>query len=205
MSYRTAALIVAAIACTLVSPAHAHHAMDYQMPATFVQGLLSGLGHPVIGIDHLLFTLGAGVLAAQLERGYLLALLFVIASILAAAARAAGSPWEMSELWIAASLVALGGMAMAARKPARGWLAALFGVAGLLHGYALAAAIVGAEAAPLYAYFAGLAGVQSSIALAAFGAAKWLAARRPHLPVQRIMGAAVGVAGLIFAGLIALG
>ena len=72
------------------------------------------------------------------------------------------------------------------------------GVAGLLHGYALAAAIVGAEAAPLYAYFAGLAGVQSSIALAAFGAAKWLAARRPHLPVQRIMGAAVGVAGLLW-------
>jgi urease accessory protein len=30
------------------TPALAHHAMDGQTPSTFVQGLLSGLGHPVI-------------------------------------------------------------------------------------------------------------------------------------------------------------
>ena len=31
-------------------------------PATFWQGLASGVGHPVIGLDHLVFLLAAGVL-----------------------------------------------------------------------------------------------------------------------------------------------
>lgn len=205
MSYRKAAFFAAAIASTLIFPAHAHHVMDYRTPGTLAEGFLSGLGHPVIGIDHLLFLLGAGVLAARIERGHRFALLFVTASLLAAAARAAGAPWEMSELWIAGSLVALGAVALAAREPARAWPAALFGTAGLLHGYALAATIVGAEPAPLYAYFMGLAAVQSAIALAALGGAKWLAARRPQLPLQRITGASVGIAGLLFVGMIVLG
>lgn len=203
MSYRTTAFV--AVALAFLSPAHAHHAMDYQTPATLFEGLLSGLGHPVIGVDHLLFIIGAGVLAAQLDRGYRLTLLFVAASLLAAAARTAGAPWELSELWIAGSLVVLGVVAFAMRKPARTPVAALFGIAGLLHGYALAAAIVGAEPTPLYAYFAGLAVIQCAIALAAWAAARWLATHRPQLPVQRLTAATVGVAGLLFAGSIVFG
>lgn len=44
--------------------AHAHHAMDYALPASALEGFLSGIGHPVIGVDHLLFVVGAGVVAA---------------------------------------------------------------------------------------------------------------------------------------------
>ncbi|HJQ62151.1 MAG TPA: HupE/UreJ family protein, partial [Burkholderiales bacterium] len=85
-------MLYVAVAFAAAAPAHAHHAMDYRLPATLLEGLLSGLGHPVIGIDHLFFIIAAGVLAARLERGYVLTLLFVMASVLAAAARAAGAP-----------------------------------------------------------------------------------------------------------------
>jgi len=195
----------AALAAIATLPAHAHHAMDYQLPATALEGLLSGLGHPIIGVDHLLFIVGAGVLAARLERGYLLTLVFVLASMLAASARAMGAPWQMSELWIAGSLVVLGLIAITMREPSRMLVATLFAVSGLAHGYALAAAIVGAEATPLYAYFTGLTFIQCAIALAAWRAARLLAARRPAFPVQRLTGVAVGVAGIVFAGMIALG
>lgn len=130
------------------SPGHAHHAMDYALPATGLDGFLSGLGHPVIGLDHFLFIVGAGVLAARWQRGYLLPLVFVAASLLAAAARAGGAAWEMGEVWVAASLVVLGAVMLIARRIGLGWIAALFAVSGAVHGYALGQAIVGAEATP---------------------------------------------------------
>ena len=34
-------------------PALAHHPMGGTTPTTFMQGLLSGIGHPILGLDHL--------------------------------------------------------------------------------------------------------------------------------------------------------
>ena len=185
------------------SPALAHHAMDYAQPATALEGLLSGLGHPVIGVDHLLFVLGAGVLASRLKRGYLLPLGFVAASVVVAGMRYLGVNVELSELWIAGSLVVLGAILLTTRVHSGGAIAVLFLVAGALHGYALAEAIVGAERTPLVAYLAGLAVIQSAIALAAWWIAGWLAVRRPHVPLQRLAGAAIGAAGLAVSAMVA--
>ena len=59
---RLPALVLAATIAS-VAAAHAHHVMGGQTPATFVQGLLSGFGHPIIGIDHLAFIVAMGVAA----------------------------------------------------------------------------------------------------------------------------------------------
>jgi urease accessory protein len=195
---------VAALLAAGASSAHAHHVMDYAMPATALEGLLSGLGHPVIGVDHLLFIAGAGVLAARFKRGYLLPLLFVVASVAVAGMRYLGVDVGLDELWIAGSLVVLGAIMVAAQKPAGGVVAGLFLVAGALHGYALAEAIVGAERTPLVAYLTGLTLIQCAIALTAWWIATWLATHRPRVPLQRLVGAAVAAAGLVFAGLAAL-
>src|SRR5258708_9875864 len=48
---QTAGLFLASIAL-LIDPALAHHVMGGQVPVTFRDGLLSGLAHPIIGIDH---------------------------------------------------------------------------------------------------------------------------------------------------------
>jgi urease accessory protein len=198
-------LCVAVLLAAGTSSAHAHHVMDYATPATALEGLLSGLGHPVIGVDHLLFIAGAGVLAARFKRGYLLPLVFVVASVAVAGMRYLGVDVRLDELWIAGSLVVLGAIMLAAREPAGGVVAGLFLVTGALHGYALAEAIVGAERTPLFAYLAGLTLIQCAIALSAWWIATWLAAHRPQVPLQRLVGAAVGAAGLVFLGLVTIG
>ena len=196
--WRAAALLAAG-----VPSAHAHHVMDYAAPVTLLDGLLSGLGHPVIGVDHLLFIAGAGVLAAQLKRGWMLPLVFVAASVAAAGLRAAGAALVLSELWVAGSLVLLGAIMLIAREPGRGVVAGLFLVSGALHGYALAESIVGAERTPLIAYFAGLTIIQCAIAFGSWWAASWLSAHCPRVPLRRAAGAVVGAAGLVFAGMAA--
>jgi len=46
------------------APAYAHHLMGGRTPATFAEGMLSGLGHPVIGLDHFAAVVAVGCLAA---------------------------------------------------------------------------------------------------------------------------------------------
>ena len=186
------------------------------MPATMIEGLLSGLGHPLIGIDHFLFIAGAGVLAAKFERGYILPLVFVFASLFATLVRHLGADAGLGELPVAASLVVLGAMMLGASStppgrreesnaaPREGVIGLLFLLAGTIHGHALGEAIVGAEQTPLVAYLVGLAVIQSATGLAAWRATVWLAERRPQLPLQKIAGAVVGVAGLVFGGMAAL-
>src|SRR5258708_12469811 len=69
----------------LADPAFAHHVMGGAMPVTFGQGLLSGLGHPVIGLDHLAFLVAVGVVVGIAGINLLLPLAFVLASPLGAA------------------------------------------------------------------------------------------------------------------------
>ena len=66
-------------------PALAHHFMDGGLPQTFVQGLLSGLGHPLIGLDHAIFIIAAGFLLALVPGG-LWGIAALIAGSLAGAA-----------------------------------------------------------------------------------------------------------------------
>src|SRR5438552_688041 len=49
------AAAVSLLAVLAATPAFAHHVMGGRTPATFMEGLLSGLAHPLIGPDHLAF------------------------------------------------------------------------------------------------------------------------------------------------------
>jgi urease accessory protein len=178
--------------------------MGGTVPATMMEGLLSGLGHPLIGIDHFLFIAGAGVLAAKFERGWVLPLVFVFASIFATLVRYFGAEAGLGELPVAASLVVLGAMMLAGTPPREGVVALLYLLAGTIHGHALGEAIVGAEQTPLAAYLAGLTLIQFATGLAFWRAAGWLSARRPKLPLQKFAGALVGIAGLVFGGIATL-
>jgi urease accessory protein len=188
-----------------VSLAHAHHPMDYALPATALEGFLSGIGHPVIGIDHLLFIAGAGVLAAFFDRGWFLPLLFVVASVFSAGVRYFGADLGLGELPVAGTLVVLGAMMLAPQLPREGVIALLFLAAGTLHGHALGEAVVGAERTPLVAYLFGLTVIQCVIALVAWRAAAWLAVRHPRVPLRQLTGAVAGIAGLVFSGMVLMG
>jgi len=43
------------------NPTSAHHTMGGGMPSNFFEGFMSGLAHPVIGVDHLAFIVALGL------------------------------------------------------------------------------------------------------------------------------------------------
>jgi urease accessory protein len=148
-----------------VAPAAAHHVMGGGMPSTFGQGLLSGLGHPVIGPDHLAFLIAVGVAVGVGGLNLALPVVFVAASAIGVAFHVQGFDLPGTELIVAASVVIVGMLIARGRElPLAVW-AGLFGLAGLAHGYAYGESIFGAEPTPLGAYLLGLVIIQSVLAV----------------------------------------
>jgi urease accessory protein len=187
-----------------IQPALAHHVMDRALPATLWQGLLSGLGHPIIGIDHFAFIVGVGLTSYLAGRTALLPLLFVAGTVLGCFGHLQGSDFPGSEAAIALSLVALAAIVGLRSKISAGLIAAFFAGAGTLHGYAYGESIVGAEPAPLGAYIAGFALIQYGTAVAS-GAALGMIVQRNYLrETVALRTAAVAiafVAAVSFAGI----
>jgi len=194
-----AALFATALGCT---PALAHHPMGGAVPATAWHGVLSGLAHPIIGIDHLAFLLGAALLAAWSRvRGVGsvgLALLFTLAGAGGTWLRASGWSLPLVECGVAASLLVLAALALLRTRPGEAVWRALAVAAGAAHGLAFGEAVVGAEATPLLAYLAGLAMIQTALLVSAFGAGCRIQRSRPHVLAasRRLLGAAAAAAGV---------
>lgn len=184
------ALAIAGIA----EPAFAHHVMDGQMPGTFAQGLLSGLGHPIIGLDHFAAVVAVGCIASAHAAGARLVIGYVAAMMAGVIVHLMGASLPGAELWVALSVIALGAVLVARRDIGAASALALFAVVGLLHGYALGESIYGAEQTPLAAYLIGLAVIQSVIALAAMSIARLLTRRMAQAMPLRLIGA--GIAGI---------
>jgi len=181
---------VAVAMATMQTPAFAHHVMDGELPRTFVQGFLSGLGHPVIGLDHLGAIVGVGILAALAGRGVGPVFAFSAAVIAGVGLHLAKASFPASEVLVGLSTLVLGGLVVLGVSMRPVVAAALFAVAGLLHGYALGESIVGAEPTPLAAYLAGLLIIQTAVSLACYAAVRSLA----RWPV-RVIGVLVALAG----------
>ena len=156
-------------------PAVAHHVMGGKLPASLADGLLSGLGHPLIGIDHFAAVVAVGILAAAHRLGPALVIGYVLAQVLGAALHVQGANVPAAELLVALSVIALGAVLILRRTLPAAMVLVLFGLTGLFHGYALGESIVGAERTPLTAYFAGFAAIQIAIALTAMSLARRLA------------------------------
>lgn len=144
-------------------PAAAHHVMEGKTPTTFIAGLLSGLGHPIIGIDHLAFLAAVGIAVGVARLSLAMPFAFVGASVLGVVLHVQGFPIPAAEAIVGASVLLAG--ALIARGhivPSSVWLA-LFALAGLIHGYAYGEAVAGAEAAPILAYLIGLFIIQAAL------------------------------------------
>lgn len=150
----------------LTGSAQAHHPFGGSTPSTGLEGFLSGLGHPVIGVDHLAFVLSTGLLALQGGLGIPVA--FVLASVAGTGVHLLDLSLPAPESIIAAS-VALFGLMLALKKRPPAWiLIILAGLSGLFHGYAYGEAVVGAEMGSLLAYLLGFSLVQMLIAIAPY-------------------------------------
>jgi urease accessory protein len=174
----------------LAAPASAHHVMGGRMPATFMEGLLSGLGHPVIGPDHLAFLLAVGVVVGAGGFNLALAAVFVATMAIGVAVHVTGITLPAVEIIVALSVLLAGILIVRGRRlPVAAW-ATLFAVAGLLHGYAFGESIFGAEAAPLDAYLLGLVVVQTALTVGVAAIARRMAASLSE-PMPRLIGAVI--------------
>jgi urease accessory protein len=156
-----------AAATHLAGPAFAHHVMGGKMPVTFGDGFLSGLGHPVIGLDHFAAVVAVGCLAAAHPKGWGLVIGFVVAMMAGVGAHLQGATVPSAEIVVAGSVIVLGFILLTHRQLSAAIALVLFVAVGWIHGYALGESIFGAEQTPMLAYLVGLAVIQSAIALAA--------------------------------------
>ena len=186
---------VLAIALMIAEPAWAHHVMDGKLPQTFLQGLLSGFGHPVIGIDHLAAIVGVGILAAIAGRSAAVVLAFSVAVIAGVGLHLAEVDLPASELLVGLTTLAIG--ALVILRPSMGGTLSglLFVVAGLVHGYALGESIVGAEPSPLVAYLIGLLVIQTAIGVSVYAAVRTLAQWPARTAGLTVVGVLVALAG----------
>jgi urease accessory protein len=188
-----AALALALLVAAGSSVALAHHPMGSTTPTTFLHGLLSGFGHPILGIDHLAFIVAMGIAVGIAGLHLALPAAFAAFSIVGVALHVAGVGLPGAEIVVAASVLLIGALiAFGSQMPAAGW-AGLFAFAGLFHGHAFGEAVVGAEPTPIAAYLAGLSVTQMAIAVAVAIAAR----RVTSGPVPRLAGGAIAVVGLV--------
>ena len=201
-----ARLLGTLIGTTACSVAMAHHPTDGAMPTTAVDGLLSGLAHPVIEFDHLLFMLAAAVLAGLSRMGagrLVLALAaFALAGMLGTSLRVPGVELPLLEPMLGGTLLIVAYLLWRGRVPGFGKALLMAAGAGFLHGQAYGEAVIGAEATPVVWYLAGLLLVQCALLV---GVA--LLVRRtappagPHLAkTARWLGAVASAAGLWLVG-----
>lgn len=188
-----------ALAVLSASPALAHHAMGGETPSTLVHGLLSGLGHPVIGLDHLAFIVALGLASAFTPNRYLPPLAFVAATVVGCLLLVGGVALPLIEIVVTASVVLVGGMVLSGRTFALSLYLVVFAIAGLFHGSAYGGSIVGAETTPLLAYLVGFAAIQYGIAITG----SWLVtavahATDPRSITPRLAGAVTAGVGLAF-------
>lgn len=150
------------------SPALAHHPMGGKMPSTFFEGFMSGLAHPVIGLDHLAFIVVIGLFAALKPQGIFIPLSFVLSAMLGAGIHLLGATLPVVELIVSASILLFGVLLAIKNSPNLLVMIALSAVAGLFHGYAYGEAIFGAQTTALVAYLTGFTVIQLVISSAAF-------------------------------------
>lgn len=154
----TLTLIVA-----IAAPAFAHHPFGGTTPNTWMQGFLSGIGHPVVGPDHFVFTIVVGLLATRLKPIWTVPAAFLAAALVGTGLHLMELDLPAPELVISLSVLVFGVLAAYGRQLNVRTVVLLGAIAGIFHGYAYGEAIVGAEMTPLLSYLAGFTLIQGAL------------------------------------------
>lgn len=199
---RLATPLAAITTALIASPALAHHPLGGAPMVTLSDGLLSGIGHPILGFDHLFFVAIVGIAAVFTGRALTAPLGFLAGMIAGVFVILAGIPLPMVELVIALSLLIVGGIVLMGRNLAPARAMALFAFLGLFHGWAFGEALAGQEAtslAVLAGYLLGLSVTQWLIAVGAgLAVAKIWKATDARAIQPRLAGAFVaGIGGFL--------
>jgi len=159
----------------------------HQSEPTPLAGLLSGVGHPLLGPDHLLFLLALGLVGLRQSGRWLIGLLATGLAASGLGLLLPGLPG--AETLVALSLV-LVGLVLLDRAPRWTLLPAF-----ALHGYVLSASVLGWETTPVATYLLGLLISQGALLLLALQAVRAAAARWSLGQLRLAAGLLMGVGG----------
>lgn len=154
------------------TPVFAHHPMGGKTPSNLFEGFMSGMAHPVIGLDHLAFVVAIGLLAASRSQGFLIPISFVMAAMIGTGLHLLSIDLPVVELIVSGSILIFGILIVSKDIGSTLMISVLAGLAGLFHGFAYGEAIFGAEMTPLVSYLAGFTMIQLLISVSAFAIAK---------------------------------
>jgi urease accessory protein len=185
------------------SPALAHHPLGGLPMETFTHGLLSGVGHPVLGFDHLFFVVAMGIAATFTANRLLTPVAYVGAMLAGCGLMYAGFAMPMAETMIVLSLLVLGGIVLSGKGLSTTNAMLVFAAFGLFHGSAFGGLIAAQEGgvggAVLVGYLIGLGAIQYLIAIGAGWAARRLGATDASAITARLGGAMVAGVGVFLA------
>ena len=153
------------------APALAHHPLNGMPMETFAHGLLSGIGHPLLGFDHLFFVIAVGIAAAYTGFARSAPAAYIAAMVAGCLMMSFGAGLPLKELVIALSLLIFGWLILSGRAFTLPMAIGLFALFGLFHGSAFGDSIADQEAgiggSVLIGYLIGLGVLQYAIALLA--------------------------------------
>tara|TARA_B100001123_G_C15283654_1_gene1014861 strand:+ start:137 stop:796 length:660 start_codon:yes stop_codon:yes gene_type:complete len=153
------------------SVAFAHHPLGALQMETFIHGFLSGIGHPILGIDHLFFVIIVGITAFLIGHRIWAAASYIIAMVVGCAAMSFGIDFPVKELMIALSLLLVGGMVLSGRVLELIPTLGIFALFGLFHGSAFGNSLAEQESSSgvpvLIGYLLGLSLIQFFISFLA--------------------------------------
>jgi len=183
------------------SSAMAHHPLGGLPMETFTQGVLSGVGHPVLGFDHLFFVVIVGIAAAVTSNRLSAPGAYIVAMLAGCLLMIAGQGLPAKEVVIGLSLLVVGAIVLSGRALTMMPMLALFAAFGLFHGSAFGDSIVAQEAGMgahvIVGYLIGLGVIQYLIAIGAGWVSRnvWKALDAKALQ-PRLAGAMVAGVGL---------
>ena len=100
------ALALASAAAVTADPALAHHPLGGMPMETFAHGVLSGIGHPLLGFDHLFFVLMVGVAALYTGHRFTAPAGYIVAMLAGCLMMSMGVAMPAKEIVIGLSLLA---------------------------------------------------------------------------------------------------
>jgi urease accessory protein len=194
-------IIVLMLLSLLAGPALAHHPLAGMPVTTFVEGLMSGFGHPILGFDHLFFVTSVGIIAIFTRHRILAPLAYIVAMLGGCLVTLLWTTVPATELMIALSLLVLGSMLLSGHQFSLPTILFAFAGFGLFHGAAFGLSLATQEAAfgiqVLMGYLLGLGAIQFAIAVAAGLVCTMLWRVSQASAIQpRLAGAMVAGAGL---------
>jgi urease accessory protein len=195
------ALALGAVAAVAAEPALAHHPLGGAPMTTFAHGVLSGIGHPLLGFDHLFFVLAVGLAALYTGHRFTAPAAYIAAMLAGCLMMSLGVGLPAKEIVIGLSLLAVGAVVLSGRAMSILPAVAVFAAFGMFHGSAfgdtMAAQEAGFGAPVLVGYLLGLGVLQYGIAVAAGTVALKLFKATESTAVEaRLAGAVVAGVGM---------